>query len=250
MPLWHRKARISCYMDVSQYSRLLFGKTSSCCGLGWPKHLGKVFAGVGSIFPEGHAYGHGEFIHSLAPWHIALCTHLEWWIPTSVAEILTKRLCLSPTWGTYDIGCQGGAYYPSGEGGVAEWFVVVGWQGWQGMPRAFQKLCPMSSTHWGYSSSWTGRRARGSSMFCMWREEMSGYYALVWPLSTGWHMACLWPPLTFLPSGQWRSPCCRGSLVLGIFTNRTQWSCVVFITLCMFKWRINSSGLGTQSNIT
>ena len=52
------------------------------------------------------------------------------------------------------------------------------------MSRAFQKMCPMSSTHWGYNPSWTGRRARGSSMFCAWREEMSGYYALVWSLLT------------------------------------------------------------------
>jgi hypothetical protein len=38
----------------------------------------------------------------------------------------------------------------------------------------------------------------------------------------GWHMACLRPPLTSLPSGQWSCLCCRGSSVLGVSTNRTQ----------------------------
>ena len=46
------------------------------------------------------------------------------------------------------------------------------------------KIVPMSSTHWGYSSSWIGHCARRSSMLCMWREEMSGYYALIWSVST------------------------------------------------------------------
>ena len=29
----------------------------------------------------------------------------------------------------------------------------------------------MSPIHWGYSSSWIGRRARGSSMFCVWGKK-------------------------------------------------------------------------------
>jgi hypothetical protein len=33
----------------------------------------------------------------------------------------------------------------------------------------------------------------------------------------GWHMACLRPPLTFLPFGQWSCPRYRGSLVLGVW---------------------------------
>jgi hypothetical protein len=103
---------------------------------------------------------------------------------TSIAEILGGELCLSPTWGAYNIGCQGKVHYPSGERGVAKWFVVVGRQGWQGMSQAFQKVCSMSSTHWGYSSSWTSCRAKGFSMFCVWEEERSSYYVLVLSMST------------------------------------------------------------------
>ena len=138
----------------------------------------------GLNFPKGHAYGHGEFVHCSALWHIALSAHSQWCLPISFAEILAGGLCLSPTWGAYNIGCHGGAHYPSGEGGVVEWFVVVGRQWWQRMSQAFQKLCPMLSTHWRYSLSWTGHRAKGSFMFCVWIEEMSGYYALMWSVST------------------------------------------------------------------
>ena len=38
----------------------------------------------------------------------------------------------------------------------------------------------------------------------------------------GWHMTCLRLPLTFLPFGQWSRFRCRGFLVLGASTNRTQ----------------------------
>ena len=48
----------------------------------------------------------------------------------------------------------------------------------------FQILCPMSCTHWGYSSFWNGRRTWGSFQFCMWKEKMIGYDALVWSMST------------------------------------------------------------------
>ena len=143
-----------------------------------------MFAKVGSILLEGHAYGHGEFVHYSAPWYIALCMHLQRCLLTSVTEIPAGELCLSPTWGTYDIGCQGRAAYPSSEGGVAEWFVVVGRQWRQGVSQAFQKPCLMSSIHWGYSSSWTSRHARGFSMFCVWGEEKSSYYVFMWSIST------------------------------------------------------------------
>ena len=52
------------------------------------------------------------------------------------------------------------------------------------MSRTFQKLCPMSSTHWWYNSSWTSRRVIGSSVFCVQEEENSSSYALVWLVST------------------------------------------------------------------
>ena len=74
-------------------------KINSCCKLGWSKHLGRVFARVGSIFPECHAYGHKEFVHCASLWHITLCTHLQFDLPTSVMEIMVEGLCLSPTWG-------------------------------------------------------------------------------------------------------------------------------------------------------
>ena len=35
----------------------------------------------------------------------------------------------------------------------------------------------------------------------------------------GWHMTCLWPPLTSLPFGQWSCLRCRRSLGLGASTN-------------------------------
>jgi hypothetical protein len=146
--------------------------------LRWPKHLDRVFARAGSILLENHAYGHKEFVHCLAPWHNALCMHLQWCLPTSVADIPTWGLCLFSMWSAYNIG----VYYHSGEGGVAKLFVVVGRQGWQGLPRAFQKLSPMSSTHWGYSSSWTGRRARGSSMFLCVKKKW--LLCLMWSVST------------------------------------------------------------------
>ena len=62
-----------------------------------------------------------------------------------------------------------------------------------------------------------------------------------------WHMACLRPPFTSLPYGQWICPRCRGSSILGASTNRTYWSCVVFIILCLPKCKMRSYGLETLS---
>ena len=38
----------------------------------------------------------------------------------------------------------------------------------------------------------------------------------------GWHITCLKPPWTYLPSGQWSCPRYRGSSVFGVSTNPTQ----------------------------
>ena len=100
-PHWRPIVCISCYMNVSPYFRFLFRKTSFCCGLWWPKCMGKVFTGVGSIFPKGHK----KFVHFSTPWHIMLCMHSQWCLPTLVAEIFVGKLYLSLTWGAYNIGC-------------------------------------------------------------------------------------------------------------------------------------------------
>ena len=46
------------------------------------------------------------------------------------------------------------------------------------------KTMPHVTTHWGYSSSSTGRRARRSFMFCVWEEKNSSYNALIWSVLT------------------------------------------------------------------
>ena len=58
----------------------------------------------------------------------------------------------------------------------------------------------------------------------------------------GWHMTYLRPPLSSLPSRQWSCPHCRGFFILGASTNHTQCSYVVFIILCLPKWKMRSCG--------
>ena len=74
----------------------------------------------------------------LWPWKICpLLSTVTHYIIHAFAVVLTDPICKVTGKGimfisnvnTYNIGCDSGTHYPSGEGCVAEWFVVVGRQG-------------------------------------------------------------------------------------------------------------------------
>ena len=62
----------------------------------------------------------------------------------------------------------------------------------------------------------------GLPCFVCGKKKGAATMLLCYQCQHGWHMACLRPSLTSLPSRQWSCPRCRGSLVLGVSTSGTQ----------------------------
>lgn len=121
MLLWRLPACISRCIDVSLFPQILLKINElQLWILEDPNIWVECLHEWAQMFWRAMPYGYEEFVHCSTSWYITLCMHLLWCLLTSVAEIMVWRLYLSPTRGTYDIGCQSGAHYLTGEGGVAE----------------------------------------------------------------------------------------------------------------------------------
>ena len=127
-----------------------------------------------------------------------------------------------------------------GEEGVVEWFVVVGMQGME--CREYSKnYIPCHPIIESTIHHELAVLIEDLPYFVCREKKWVATMLLCYLCQRGWHMPCpgpcLRPPLTSLPSGQWSCHHCWGSLVLGVSTSRTQWSCVIFTMLCMPKWK-------------
>ena len=196
---------LSTFCSLGTLIRTCFCQFDHCflvvCGLGWPKHLGEVFAGSSSILLEGHPYDHGEFAHCLALWHITLCTHSQWCLPTSFAEIPTGGLCLSSTWGVYNSGYQGRVHNLwENEMLSSGLLLLIGKDG--------KEYCKhsknLSTCHLPIEGTVHPEPAvvlKDLPCFVCREKKWAAMMLLCDKCQRSWHMTCLRPPLTSLPSG-------------------------------------------------
>ena len=232
-----------------------------------------MFARVGSIFLEGHAYSHGKFVYCSVSWHTALCTYSQWCLPTSVAEILAEGLCLSPTsasnrgktgGGLVLFGitrCKGHVEVPTtldvkagrtilqvNEVLLSGLLLLEGKDG-QECHEHSKNYAPCHLSIEGTIHPKLAVVPEGLPCFICEEKKEAATIFLCDHCQHGWHMACLRPPSTSLSAGQWNCPCCRGFLVPSASTSRTQWACVAFTMLCMPKWKMMNYNLKIRSNV-
>ena len=179
---------------------------------------------------------------------IALCTHLQWCLSTSIAEI--------PSWDYVYLQCEAPMSLDVRAGRTIIWVNEV-------LPSGVLLLEGMD-----------GKKCREHSKNCtpchlpikgiihpelVVVPECLPYFVCGEKKKTvtmlfcdqcqrGWHMACLRQPFTSLPFGHWNYPHCRGSSIFGASTSCIQRLCVVNTVLCLPKWKMRSSTLDIRSD--